>query len=106
MLKLYEHEGVRWVEGDYEGRFFALAEDGERLMLETPSYGFKCFVGDMGETGEAYEGACVGVLWSRGTAFRWLHGDPTIDPCCVDRRQHGKKLVTIPLEDGDAAPAE
>ncbi len=103
-LKLFDHDGRRWVEGTYEGRFFALAESGSRVMLETPTYGYRCFEGDM--TSEAFRGACVGVVKDGKDAFAWIHGDPTVEPWRIHKRTKKAARVLIPLGESDATAAE
>lgn len=105
-LKGFDHDGRRWMEGDFEGRFFALDEHGQRLMLETPTYGYRCFEGDTNASADVFTGTCVGVVKTGADAFQWLHGDPTVEPWRIHRETESAAHVTVPLGGDDAGQAE
>ena len=106
MLKGYEHDGRRWMEGSFEGRFFALDEHGERMMLETPLYGFVCYDGTTNDTADLYRGASVGVVKDGKSAFAWLHGDPAVEPWRIHRKTQRAAKIAIPLGDSGADSAQ
>lgn len=93
-LKFYDHDGRRWMEGDFEGRWFMLSEDGTRLVLETPMYGYGCFEG---ATADDFTGHRVGVLCDRQHACEWVCGTNTRDPQRIDRENQTRGDLTIPL---------
>jgi hypothetical protein len=94
-LKAFEHEGHRWLEGEHEGRWFALDEDGARLMIETPLYGFTCY---RGATAEDFSGESVGVVNDRRKAFAWVIGDVSVDPWPIHKPGQAAARIAVPLQ--------
>lgn len=103
-LKAFEHNGGRWMEGEYQGRLFALDEHGARLMLDTPIYGFRLYEGQTNDAATTYTGRCVGVLKDNIKALAWVCGDTTVKPSRI--LIGSASTVTIPLGDDYADPAE
>jgi hypothetical protein len=100
-LKFYDHNGRRWMEGEFEGRWFALNEEGNRLVLETPLYGFGCF---MGMTLDDFSGHRVGVLGKRVDACMWLMDIGGQEPQRIDRPNQKRRRLTVPLGASEVVP--
>ena len=98
-MKFFDHDDRRWMEGTHDGRWFALSEDGTRLVMESSRRSVGCFVG---ETADAFTGQRVGVLGSAERALAWMfESDPSVEPANVDR-EHPQR-ITVALDEPVAA---
>ena len=101
-LKFYDHNNRRWMEGEFEGRWFALHEDGDRLVLETPMVGHGCFTGTTNRDG--FAGRRIGVLQERAAATAWLFNVAVTAPQRIDRQNHTRGKIRIPIPGATLEP--
>jgi len=82
------------MEGEHHGRWFALNEDGTRLVIETAMFGQTCYVGTT--TDDAFTGEPAGVLKTARKALAWMfESDPTLEPWPIDRKKRTPITVSI-----------
>jgi hypothetical protein len=94
-LKFFDHDGRRWMEGEYEGRWFALNEDGDRLVVEGHRSRYGCYIGATSD--DAFSGKPMGSLNGMVRAMAWLfESDPTQEPWITDRARDGTLTIPVP----------
>jgi len=96
-VKYFEHDGRRWMEGENSGRWFALNEDGTRLVIETPTSGHWCYIGET--VAERFTGTLMGMLSDTRRALVWLfESDPTVEPREIHRktREFSLSIADVP----------
>ena len=77
-LKCFEHKGVRWIEGTHQGDWYAVNEEGTRLILARHAQMVGCYTG--ATTERVFHGERTGLMPSIPKAFRWLKDDPISEP--------------------------
>ena len=97
-MKYFEHDGRRWMEGEHEGRWFALNEDGDRLVWEKTAGGFLCCMGSCNSAADTFTGESCGVLNNPKRAMAWLYeSDPSVEPTAVRERRPVVLSITEPV---------